>query len=52
MCDFAKVGGGPWWSTWKERAQMAEPLRSILNAPLPIEDVLANLSGPFRPPGP
>jgi hypothetical protein len=30
---------------------MAEPLRSILNAPLPIEDVLANLLGPFRPPG-
>ena len=51
VCDFAQVGGVPWWSTWKERAQMAEPLRSILNAPLPIEDVLANLPGPFRPPG-
>jgi len=47
----AQVGGGPWWTTWKERAQMSEPLRAILNAPLPIEAALDNLPAPFRPPG-
>jgi len=44
-----EVGGGPWWTSWKAKAEMAEPLRSFLN--LPIEDALAAIPKGMRPPG-
>ena len=34
-----EVGGGPWWETWEGRAEMREPLRSVVRAPL--EEALA-----------
>ena len=46
-----EVGGGPWWQRWKEKAEMAEPLRSVLAAELPVDDALEQLPFPFRPPG-
>lgn len=46
-----EVGGGPWWSSWKAKAEMKEPLRSMLQLPIepsPLTDFLPN---DLRPPG-
>eukprot|EP00884_Botryococcus_braunii_P021088 jgi/Botrbrau1/7663/Bobra.0159s0105.1 len=46
-----EVGGGPWWSTWRARADMKEPLRSLVAAPVDPEQLLSRLPGSWRPPG-
>lgn len=46
-----EIGGGPWWSTWTSQAQMKEPLRSLVTAPIDPEGLLSRLPGSWRPPG-
>lgn len=44
-----EVGGGPWWSTWNVKADMAEPVRLLLGLPLePLADLLPQQ---LKPPG-
>jgi tocopherol cyclase len=46
-----EVGGGPWWSEWKAKAEMREPLRSLRQLPIEPSPVLNQLPDMFKPPG-
>ena len=46
-----EIGGGPWWETWKSRAEMREPLRSLVKLPIDVEDLSSRLPQAFRPKG-
>ncbi|PSC72651.1 Tocopherol chloroplastic [Micractinium conductrix] len=46
-----EVGGGPWFSRWEQEAEMAAPVKALLNLPLDVEALAGWLPGPLRPPG-
>jgi tocopherol cyclase len=46
-----EVGGGPWWSTWKGKADMAELVKLALNVPVDVEGLAEWLPSKLRPPG-
>lgn len=46
-----EVGGGPWWSTWRGKAAMAEPVKQMLNLPIDMEALADWLPQQLRPPG-
>ena len=46
-----EVGGGPWWSTWRGQAAMAEPVKIALNLPVDVEALADLLPPQLRPPG-
>lgn len=46
-----EVGGGPWWSSWKGNAQMAEPVKQLLNLPVDMEALADFVPPQLRPPG-
>lgn len=46
-----EVGGGPWWSSWRTKAAMKEPFRSMVTLPLDV-GALGNMVPQWlRPPG-
>ena len=46
-----EVGGGPWFSTWRQQAEMAGPVKQLLNLPLDVEGLAQWLPPQLRPPG-
>lgn len=46
-----EVGGGPWWQSWSTDAEMAPPVKALLNIPVDIESILESIPFPLRPPG-
>lgn len=48
MC---KVGGGPWWDSWQGKADMKEPLKSIVKLPIDILTLSRATPRIIRPPG-
>ncbi|GLC34906.1 hypothetical protein PLESTF_000216600 [Pleodorina starrii] len=46
-----EVGGGPWWSSWRARAEMKEPFRSLVQLPLDVGGLGQMLPEQLRPPG-
>ncbi|KAG2489345.1 hypothetical protein HYH03_012175 [Edaphochlamys debaryana] len=46
-----EVGGGPWWSAWRTRAEMKEPFRSLVTLPLDVAGLGSMVPEPLRPPG-
>lgn len=46
-----EIGGGPWWETWKSKAEMREPLRSLVKLPIDVEGLSARLPESLRPKG-
>ncbi|PRW18397.1 tocopherol cyclase [Chlorella sorokiniana] len=46
-----EVGGGPWFSTWRQQAEMAGPVKQLLNLPLDVEGLAGWLPPQLRPPG-
>lgn len=46
-----EVGGGPWWSAWHTRAEMKEPFRSLVQAPLDVGLLGRVLPDALKPPG-
>ena len=46
-----ETGGGPWKSTWRQEAAMAEPLKSIVKLPVDVEGIAKRLPAGWRPPG-
>ncbi|EFJ42521.1 hypothetical protein VOLCADRAFT_42287, partial [Volvox carteri f. nagariensis] len=46
-----EVGGGPWWSSWRARAEMKEPFRSLIRLPLDVAGLGKLVPEPLRPPG-
>lgn len=49
MCAL-EVGGGPWYSDWKAKARVQEPLRSLLRYSVDVESVF-NPVPQLKPPG-
>jgi len=49
MCAL-EVGGGPWYSTWKTKARVQEPLQSLLRYNVDVES-LFNPVPQLKPPG-
>jgi len=49
MCAL-EVGGGPWYRTWKTKAQVQEPLKSLLKFPIDVEGIF-NPIPQLKPPG-
>lgn len=49
MCAL-EVGGGPWYSTWKTKARVQEPLQSLLRYSVDVER-LFNPVPQLKPPG-
>ena len=46
-----EVGGGPWFSPWRQQAEMAGPVKQLLNLPLDVEALAGWLPPQLRPPG-
>lgn len=46
-----EVGGGPWWTPYEAEAKMTEPLRSMLTAPVDLDEVFLSLPESLQPPG-
>lgn len=46
-----EVGGGPWFSRWRQEAEMAQPIKQLLNLPLDVEALADWLPSALRPPG-
>lgn len=46
-----EVGGGPWWSSWSARADMKEPLRSLVQLPIDVGMLGKMVPGQLKPPG-
>lgn len=46
-----ETGGGPWDGDWDAQAAMAEPLRSVLASTAGLEEPVARIPEPIRPPG-
>jgi hypothetical protein len=46
-----ETGGGPWWDTWRTKAEMREPLRSLVKAPIDPGYIASWLPSSFRPRG-
>ena len=46
-----EVGGGPWFSPWRQEAAMAEPVKQLLNLPVDVEGLADLLPPLLRPPG-
>lgn len=49
MCAL-EVGGGPWYTTWKAKARLQGPLKSLLQLPIDVERVFAPVPL-LKPPG-
>ncbi|EFJ27422.1 hypothetical protein SELMODRAFT_172178 [Selaginella moellendorffii] len=45
-----EVGGGPWYTTWKKKSRMAEPLRSLVGLQLDLESIFSSVPA-LKPPG-
>ena len=46
-----EVGGGPWFSRWQQEAEMAGPVKQLLNLPINVEALADWLPRQLRPPG-
>ncbi|MEW5297492.1 MAG: hypothetical protein WDW36_000698 [Sanguina aurantia] len=46
-----EVGGGPWWSAWRTKAEMKEPMRSLVQLPLDVSAISKLIPSQLRPPG-
>ncbi|KXZ53182.1 hypothetical protein GPECTOR_7g1074 [Gonium pectorale] len=46
-----EVGGGPWWSGWRAKADMKEPFRSLVQLPLDVGGLSRGLPDLLKPPG-
>ncbi|KAG2447103.1 hypothetical protein HYH02_007852 [Chlamydomonas schloesseri] len=46
-----EVGGGPWWSAWRAKAEMKEPFRSLVTLPLDVAGLGQLVPEQLRPPG-
>jgi hypothetical protein len=46
-----EVGGGPWFSRWQQDAEMAGPVKQLLNLPINVEALADWLPSQLRPPG-
>jgi len=49
MCAL-EVGGGPWYSAWKNKANVKEPLRSLLRYSVDVESIF-DPAPQLKPPG-
>jgi len=51
LSGAVEVGGGPWWTEWNTKAEMAEPVRQLLNLPIDMEALVDFVPPMLRPPG-
>lgn len=46
-----EVGGGPWFNTWKAKAEMPEIVTRVINAPVDLDGILSFVPPLLKPPG-
>ena len=46
-----EVGGGAWWGAWTSKAEMKEPFRTLVKAPLDLGTIGQLAPGNIKPPG-
>jgi len=49
MCAL-EVGGGPWYTTWQTKARILEPVKTLLQLPINVEQLFTPVPQ-LKPPG-